>query len=61
MNSVFSDLVAQIEEESVIISNYLECGGPKDYDDYKGAVGRIEAFRTSIEIIKEMQRKLEAD
>lgn len=61
MNSIFDDMVSEIVEESVVVMTYLERGGPKDYGEYKGAVGEMLAFTKSVEIIKAMKRKLEED
>lgn len=59
--TVFSVLKRKCAEQKTDMTNYVMSGAPKDYADYKRAIGHYEGVCLIEEDIQDLEKKIIAD
>jgi hypothetical protein len=61
MATLFQVMEQKITEEIDATQDFVISGGPKDFTEYKEAIGGIRGLTISLRILKELQRNYEGD
>lgn len=61
MDSTLNLLIEQLEQERNRINENLGNGGPKDFAEYRYAVGMVRGLRIAQDLINQLAKHMELD